>query len=208
MESSKLVWFPSSKFGFGLGKIVDIGQKNVTVQPLAWPSPASVRFELDGPGATGFGPSQPLECAYKSVFPCDQLDEASLRRLAAAPAGGRGQPELADADDSCALIQLHEAALLENVRVRFQRDKIYTYVAHILIAVNPYVQIKGLHSAQAISSYQGKSLGTMPPHVFAIGELGPTCATGRASTKPTCLTPPGHPPNPIRRKQPTRPSAT
>ena len=45
-----------------------------------------------------------------------------------------------------------------------------TYVANILIAVNPYIDLSDLYSTQTIKSYLGKSLGTMPPHVFAIGE--------------------------------------
>lgn len=45
-----------------------------------------------------------------------------------------------------------------------------TYVANILIAVNPYYDIPKLYGPEAIKSYRGKSLGTLPPHVFAIGE--------------------------------------
>lgn len=47
---------------------------------------------------------------------------------------------------------------------------IQTYVANILIAVNPYFDIPTLYSNEAVKSYNGRSLGTMPPHVFAIGE--------------------------------------
>ncbi len=72
---------------------------------------------------------------------------------------------------------LNEATLLNNVGLRYARDQIYTYVANILIAVNPYFEIKNLYSRETIRKYQGKSLGTMPPHVFAIG----TC--------PRCLLP-------------------
>ncbi|KAF3831713.1 hypothetical protein GH733_000525 [Mirounga leonina] len=45
-----------------------------------------------------------------------------------------------------------------------------TYVANILIAVNPYFDIPKIYSSETIKSYQGKSLGTMPPHVFAIAD--------------------------------------
>ena len=45
-----------------------------------------------------------------------------------------------------------------------------TYVANILLAVNPYKDMRQLYSADVIKKYQGKSLGTLPPHVFAIGE--------------------------------------
>uniref|UniRef100_A0A8I5T998 Unconventional myosin-VI n=1 Tax=Pongo abelii TaxID=9601 RepID=A0A8I5T998_PONAB len=48
--------------------------------------------------------------------------------------------------------------------------KITTYVANILIAVNPYFDIPKIYSSEAIKSYQGKSLGTRPPHVFAIAD--------------------------------------
>ena len=44
-----------------------------------------------------------------------------------------------------------------------------TYVANILLAVNPYHVMKGLYSSETIRKYTGKSLGVLPPHVFAIG---------------------------------------
>ncbi|KAM6186632.1 unconventional myosin-VI [Rhynchocyon petersi] len=65
---------------------------------------------------------------------------------------------------------LNEATLLHNVKVRYSKDRIYTYVANILIAVNPYFDIPKIYSSETIKSYQGKSLGTMPPHVFAIAD--------------------------------------
>lgn len=44
-----------------------------------------------------------------------------------------------------------------------------TYVANILLAVNPYHEVKELYSKERIKQYHGKSLGVLPPHVFAIG---------------------------------------
>ncbi|XP_063765202.1 myosin VIb isoform X2 [Eleginops maclovinus] len=73
-------------------------------------------------------------------------------------------------EDNCTLMYLNEATLLNNVRVRYNKDHIYTYVANILIAVNPYYDIPKLYGPDAIKSYQGKSLGTLPPHVFAIAD--------------------------------------
>ena len=48
---------------------------------------------------------------------------------------------------------------------------VQTYVANILIAINPYKRLDHLYNKPSIESYQGKSLGTRPPHVFAIGGL-------------------------------------
>ncbi|XP_053078526.1 unconventional myosin-VI isoform X4 [Acinonyx jubatus] len=75
-----------------------------------------------------------------------------------------------DVEDNCSLMYLNEATLLHNIKVRYSKDRIYTYVANILIAVNPYFDIPKIYSSETIKSYQGKSLGTMPPHVFAIAD--------------------------------------
>uniref|UniRef100_A0A8C7KEQ7 Unconventional myosin-VI n=1 Tax=Oncorhynchus kisutch TaxID=8019 RepID=A0A8C7KEQ7_ONCKI len=71
---------------------------------------------------------------------------------------------------SCSLMYLNEATLLNNIRVRYSKDKIYTFVANILIAVNPYVDLPKLYAPETIKQYHGRSLGTLPPHVYAIAD--------------------------------------
>ncbi|XP_063718302.1 unconventional myosin-VI-like isoform X2 [Symsagittifera roscoffensis] len=93
-----------------------------------------------------------IKTSYSNVFPAEDDSE---RRL----------------DDNSALMYLNEATLLNNTKNHYKHDQIYTYVANILIAVNPYHDIKNLYSSETIKKYKGKSLGTMPPHVFAIGDL-------------------------------------
>ncbi len=39
-----------------------------------------------------------------------------------------------------------------------------------MIAINPYKDLSRLYTSDSIRSYLGKSLGTMPPHVFAIAD--------------------------------------
>ncbi|XP_042186086.1 unconventional myosin-VI isoform X1 [Oncorhynchus tshawytscha] len=73
-------------------------------------------------------------------------------------------------EDNCSLMYLNEGTLLNNVRVRYSKDEIYTYVANILIAVNPYYDIPKLYVPETIKSYRGRSLGTLPPHVYAIAD--------------------------------------
>uniref|UniRef100_A0A8C8G4H1 Unconventional myosin-VI n=1 Tax=Oncorhynchus tshawytscha TaxID=74940 RepID=A0A8C8G4H1_ONCTS len=70
----------------------------------------------------------------------------------------------------CSLMYLNEATLLNNIRVRYSKDKIYTFVANILIAVNPYVDLPKLYAPETIKQYHGRSLGTLPPHVYAIAD--------------------------------------
>uniref|UniRef100_A0A8C4TSW4 Unconventional myosin-VI n=1 Tax=Falco tinnunculus TaxID=100819 RepID=A0A8C4TSW4_FALTI len=75
-----------------------------------------------------------------------------------------------DVEDNCSLMYLNEATLLHNIKVRYNKDRIYTYVANILIAVNPYFDIPKFYSSDTVKKYQGRSLGTLPPHVFAIAD--------------------------------------
>ncbi|XP_063377350.1 myosin heavy chain 95F [Cydia fagiglandana] len=75
-----------------------------------------------------------------------------------------------DVDDNCELMFLNEATLLNNMVERYKKNKIYTYVANILLAVNPYRDLPDMYSSATIKRYQGKSLGELPPHVFAIAD--------------------------------------
>uniref|UniRef100_A0A158Q7T3 Myosin motor domain-containing protein n=1 Tax=Elaeophora elaphi TaxID=1147741 RepID=A0A158Q7T3_9BILA len=75
-----------------------------------------------------------------------------------------------DVDDNCSLIHLNDGSLLNNCRLRYNRKQFYTYVANILIAINPYEQIYGLYDVNMVEKYKGQSLGTLPPHIFAIAD--------------------------------------
>ncbi len=41
---------------------------------------------------------------------------------------------------------------------------------YLQIAINPYYEIPKLYAPTTIKVYMGKSLGTIPPHVFAIAD--------------------------------------
>ena len=73
-------------------------------------------------------------------------------------------------DDNCALMYLNVANLLNNCRNRYLKEKIYTYVANILVAINPYKMKPELYNSATIKKYKGKSLGTLPPHCYAIAD--------------------------------------
>jgi myosin-6 len=94
---------------------------------------------------------KPIEASFDRLYPTEDNDTK-------------------DVDDNCGLMYLNEATLLQNIKLRYNKDKIYTYVANILIGINPYDDIKNLYDSKTINAYQGKSLGTMPPHVFAIAD--------------------------------------
>ncbi|VDO58800.1 unnamed protein product [Onchocerca flexuosa] len=81
-----------------------------------------------------------------------------------------GEDTSQDVDDNCSLIHLNDGCLLNNCRLRYNRKQFYTYVANILIAINPYEQISGLYDIDMIRKYKGQSLGSLPPHIFAIAD--------------------------------------
>ncbi|XP_014089710.3 unconventional myosin-XV [Bactrocera oleae] len=72
-------------------------------------------------------------------------------------------------DDMTMLEDLHEASLLWNLRLRYDKGLIYTFAGSILIAVNPYKMFPDSYGLEVAKKYAGKPLGTMPPHLFAIG---------------------------------------
>lgn len=63
---------------------------------------------------------------------------------------------------------LNENALLHNLRIRFKRDKIYTYVSSILISVNPFKQLP-LYTPEVMETYR-QSSRDQPPHIFAVAD--------------------------------------
>lgn len=71
--------------------------------------------------------------------------------------------------DNTQLIYLHAASLLRNLKLRYEANLIYTYTAHILLVVNPFQELPVYDEAH-VSRYKGKSIGSEPPHIFAIAD--------------------------------------
>ena len=68
------------------------------------------------------------------------------------------------------LSDLNEASLLWNLRLRYDSNLIYTYVGSILVAVNPY-RMFDIYGLDTVAQYENQVLGTLPPHLFAIGKI-------------------------------------
>ena len=44
-----------------------------------------------------------------------------------------------------------------------------SFLGSILIAVNPYRMFDTIYGLDVVSRYEGRIIGTLPPHIFAIG---------------------------------------
>ncbi|XP_014791652.1 PREDICTED: unconventional myosin-XV [Calidris pugnax] len=73
-------------------------------------------------------------------------------------------------EDMTQLEDLQEAAVLSNIRTRFERQLIYTYIGSILVSVNPY-RLYNIYGTEQVLQYEGRALGENPPHLFAIANV-------------------------------------
>lgn len=89
---------------------------------------------------------------------------------------------------------LNEAAVLHDLRLRFKKDVIYTYVSSILVSVNPFkvrarvrwrararrlttspspaaaAQMLSIYTPEELDRYIERGARDLPPHVFAIAD--------------------------------------
>ena len=72
--------------------------------------------------------------------------------------------------DHCALIHMNEPCVLENSRLRYLEDEIYTLVGTIMIAINPFMEIDAIYGPEVMKRYAGKELGAVKAHLYAMGE--------------------------------------
>ncbi|PAA88820.1 hypothetical protein BOX15_Mlig024707g2, partial [Macrostomum lignano] len=72
-------------------------------------------------------------------------------------------------DDMVLIPRINEAAITDNLKIRFLNNAIYTYIGPVLIAVNPFKDVK-IFDDKFIDMYQGSALFENPPHIFAIAD--------------------------------------
>ncbi|KAM6294982.1 unconventional myosin-IXb [Aegotheles albertisi] len=75
-----------------------------------------------------------------------------------------------DFDDLCNLPNLTETTILENLKCRFLKHKIYTYAGSILIAINPF-KFLPIYNPKYVKMYENHQLGKLEPHIFAIADV-------------------------------------
>ncbi|VUZ99003.1 myosin J, putative [Plasmodium vivax] len=85
-----------------------------------------------------------------------------------------------DSENNIDIIQLNEPNVIENLQNRYAKNKIYTFHASLLLAINPYKQIPGLYGEESMHRYlskfgkgsgRGSESGSSGAHIYDIGNL-------------------------------------
>eukprot|EP00112_Aurelia_sp_Birch-Aquarium-sp1_P006606 Seg1725.5 transcript_id=Seg1725.5/GoldUCD/mRNA.D3Y31 product="Unconventional myosin-Ib" protein_id=Seg1725.5/GoldUCD/D3Y31 len=71
--------------------------------------------------------------------------------------------------DMVLLDPLTEDALVNNLKVRFTAEKIYTYIGDVIVSINPYKSVP-IYGNQFIEDYRSRNIFEMPPHIFSLAD--------------------------------------
>eukprot|EP00794_Sanderia_malayensis_P009787 gene9787-10786_t len=86
-------------------------------------------------------------------------------------------------DDLATLSELDEQLILNQLKKRYSRNEIYTYVGDILVAVNPFKPLP-IYSKQHANRYRNAQKGSQPPHLFAIMDKAHQALHGYGAKEP------------------------
>lgn len=81
----------------------------------------------------------------------------------------KNPPRLEGSDDLTNLSYLHEAGVLNSVKIRYLQETIYTYSGLVLIAMNPFKRMN-IYNDEIMKQYAGRPRNELEPHLFAIAE--------------------------------------
>lgn len=104
-------------------------------------------------------------------------DEGSPRRVAIRDMAPAPIDSSKDAENITSLSYLHLPAVIDCLRVRYERREIYTRAGPVLVAVNPFESLQGLYSPDVAARYAEAAdeearrnspspPPSLPPHIF------------------------------------------
>ncbi|MEQ2291817.1 hypothetical protein AMECASPLE_016809 [Ameca splendens] len=75
--------------------------------------------------------------------------------------------------DFVLLDETTEVAVISNLKKRFTKDLIYTYIGTLLVSVNPYKELD-IYSKKQMDVYMGVNFFELPPHMIVV-EFAVSC---------------------------------
>nr|XP_045596095.1 unconventional myosin ID-like [Procambarus clarkii] len=86
--------------------------------------------------------------------------------------------------DAVLLDEISTSAFVDNLRLRFNGGKIYTYIGEVCVSVNPYRTVT-FYGKDYVNQYKGREIFERPPHIFAIADAAYKAMKRRG--KDTCI---------------------
>ncbi|XP_049614394.1 unconventional myosin-Id [Syngnathus scovelli] len=73
---------------------------------------------------------------------------------------------------------------MANLKLRFEKGRIYSYIGEVVVSVNPYRSMD-IYGRDVVEQYKGRELYERPPHLFAIADAAYKAMKRR--NKDTCI---------------------
>ncbi|XP_029682418.1 unconventional myosin-XV [Takifugu rubripes] len=121
---------------------------------------------------------------WESEDPSQEMLESRLISTTVVMPGTKTSLEVDEVDDLAQLEEVCESSVLLNLKKRFQRDCIYTYIGNMLLSVNPFKPLH-IYTEELRQKYQGKEQQRNPPHVYAVADAA--FQQSQASTQEQCI---------------------
>ncbi|KAK7010457.1 unconventional myosin-Id [Biomphalaria glabrata] len=86
--------------------------------------------------------------------------------------------------DFVLLRELSLDAFMENLKLRFEKSKIYTYIGEVVVSVNPYKQLD-IYNSSYVQEYKDREIYERPPHIFALADNAHK--TMKRQSRDTCI---------------------
>ncbi|XP_067869283.1 unconventional myosin-Id-like [Heterodontus francisci] len=86
--------------------------------------------------------------------------------------------------DFVLLDTVNMSEFMANLKLRFEKGRIYTYIGEVVVSVNPYRPMN-IYGKDTIEQYKGRELYERPPHLFAIADA--TYKAMKRRSKDTCI---------------------
>ncbi|XP_074518585.1 unconventional myosin-XVB [Halichoeres trimaculatus] len=129
------------------------------------------------PADNGRGP-------WESEDPTQEMLESRLISTQVVMPGSQKAVEVDEVEDLSQLEEVCESSVLLNLKKRFQRDCIYTYIGNMLLSINPFKPLS-IYTEELRMKYLGREQQRNPPHVYAIADAA--FCHSQASTQEQCV---------------------
>ncbi|XP_076094542.1 unconventional myosin-Id-like isoform X1 [Mytilus galloprovincialis] len=84
-------------------------------------------------------------------------------------------------------VLLHDVTLeafMDNLKLRYEKNRLYTYIGEVVVSVNPYKPVD-IYNKSYVDEYKGREIYERPPHIFALADSA--YKTMKRKSRDTCI---------------------